>query len=315
VLPLPVGQVTAGHVLDRHPLQPAGAVPRQRAGREHLHDVRAVELAEHQPLLVKAGQQVVVQADLVADQFDGHGPVQAQLRRQVDLTHAAGRQLLPDAEVVAERHRFQLGRGRRGAVGGGAAGIGAGVADVGHHRLRLGDVPLRQVGEGRVQPRAQLVGQLGGGPAVQDAAHPQHDDEIARLVVRPRLLLGGEVSGDLHVFQVEPVRRQRRRDAGDGAGVVQADGGRLERVRGQRPDLDAHRLPAAHAGQQAQVPDDFRGRVALEVTRRQAAEVPLHQLGIQLAALVADGIVQVHHASALPSTGPPGQMSKAAGNP
>ena len=149
------------------------------------------------------------------------------------------------------------------------------------------------MGERLPQPLAQGVGELAQRLAAQAAADAQHDDEVARR--GGRVAAAVEVGRHLHVFEAEGQRRQRRRDAGHRAGVVGADDGDLEGVRGQRAHLDVHHRGGRQVGQQAQVPDHLGRRVALEVRRGQAVEVARDEGGVEVGALAADGFLERNH--------------------
>ena len=83
----------------------------------------------------------------------------------------------------------------------------------------------------------------------------------------------------MQVFQIEAVCRQGRSDAGHRAGLVLADHITSKVCAGHRPDFDLDRVGPDQPRQQAQVPGDIGDGVALEVGRRHAAEMAVHQSG------------------------------------
>src|SRR5438045_2567769 len=99
--------------------------PRACSGGQDRDDVRAGELGQDDGLAGEPGGEVVVRPALLARDLDGHGAVEAELRGQVNLAHAAGGQA-PLEPVVAAQD---------GAQRGGAGGAGGAVA-VGRFDLR-----------------------------------------------------------------------------------------------------------------------------------------------------------------------------------
>src|SRR5262249_33444308 len=110
-----------------------------------LDDVRRAEAADRLRLALEALQQVVVGAELLADDLERDGPVERDLRRLVDRAHRAAAEDLGDAaaaEALADQRIGAAGTGAPrsvGRAGGERPGRDARRLGLERRRRRLGD--------------------------------------------------------------------------------------------------------------------------------------------------------------------------------
>jgi hypothetical protein len=216
------------------------------------------------------------------------------LRSEVNLAHAAGRQLTLQTKIAAKNPAFITRIRARDAGRRVPLRLGRRVAHVNGGHLRLNKFALSQVGERNREavlhpPRGFRQRRAAGRPT--DAQN--HNEEARAGVGAARIRV--KIGGNLHVFETEAARRQRRRNARQGAGMVEAHYDGLKRLRGEGSKFQRDRTIFGQEGDQAHVPGDLRWRVALEIGDGQTLTMPLHQRRSEIRAVLADGFQQIDH--------------------